>query len=354
MVISESELLKVLQAIQNQQDLQARSWVRWRDVAMGPYGPDDEDRLKLIGRQPGIEQFIDTQVRLAPDGETAVSQGTLGEREDVGRPPSQTFNPNNPFSGSWLMGDVDLPVGSAVFSGDGPFSRKNLKAYLNEQFGIDVGAVGGDLDNPELLILGRHHHQAGVVESFLEDRQGTPLLICSQEMLLSWIYTGWDPNRHPESLDSFIDGHPALERVRETLSDRWPEPGEDFPSVSSGSGEMNFNAEVEEGPLRRMGYKVGNEGERTEERRKILEEVFTIAHGAFPGTYPLGYLDSWGQPESGMRLEKMANSIATFCRNHKRRSNRSQQAINDWEADLKWLKKNFYHPTHFSFDWPTT
>lgn len=354
MMVSESELLKVLRAIQNQQDTQARSWVRWRDVAMSSYGPDDEAHLRQISRQPGIERYIHTQVRLTADGKTAVSQESLGPQDGIGSSPSQPFDPNNPFAGSWLMEDTNPPVRSAVISGDGPFGRKKLKAYLREQFGVDVGAVGGEMGDPELLILGRHNHQKGVVESFLQDRQGTPLLICSQEMLLSWMYTGFDPNRHPDHLDVFIDGHPALERVREILSDQWPESGEDFPYVSSGSGGMSFNAEVEKGPLRRSGYRVGKGGEMTEERRTTLKEVFTIDHGEFPGAYPIGYLDDWGQPESGMRLKKMADSIASFCRTHKRQSNPSQQAINDWEADLKWLKKTFYHPLNFGFNWPTT
>lgn len=356
MAISDSELLKVLQAIQNQSDTQGTSWVRLEEVARGPYGPDDEDHLELCSRQKRMEDCLDTQqkVRLTREGVRTVKRRKFEQEEDTVGSAHESFDPKNPFSRSWLVRDEEIPIETAVISGNLPFKRGTLRTYLDDQFEIDVGKIDGGEENPELLILGRYNHQEGLVESFLENQRGTPLRICSQEMLLSWVYTGCDPNRHRESLSQFIEGHPALERVRDILEDRWPQPGEGIPSVSSGAGKSVFDAEVEEGPLRRSGYQVGKTGETITARQNVLKEVFAEAREEFPGTYPLGYLDKWGKPESGMRLEKMARSIATFCRNQKKMSNPSKQAISDWENDLQWLKREFYHPLNFGFDWPDT
>jgi len=353
MPISESELLGVLKAIRNQQDVRGSSWVRLWEVARGTYGPDDEDRLRLCAQNLRMEGCLDVQekVRLTREGERAAEEGEL-EGENTDSSPGN-FDPSNPFSKSWLAGDGVVSVGAAVISGDMPFRRKAIKTHLEDQFRMKVGPVGGEVEDPELLVLGRRGHEEGVVESFLNERRGTALRICSQEMLLSWIYTGRDPNRYPKSLPQFIRGHPALERVRDILEDKWPEPGEGMPPVSSGGGENTFNTEVDKGPLRRVGYHVGETGETIDARREALEDLFTKPQEEFPGTYPLGYLDGWGKPEGGVRLEKMVNSIATFCRNHRRRANASAQAINDWESDLKWLKNNFYHPLGFGFDWPS-
>lgn len=356
MDISDSELLKVLQAVQNQSDTQGTSWVRLEDVARGPYGPDDEDRLELCSRQLRMEDYFDTQqkVRLTRKGARAINRGRFEQAEDAANSTSESFNSKNPFSRSWLIRGEEIPVDTAVISGNIPFKRGALRSYLEDQFEIDVRRIDGSKENSELLILGKYNHQESLVESFLDNQRGTPLRICSQEMLLSWIYTGCDPNRHRESLPQFIEGHPALERVRDLLEDRWPQPGEGIPSVSSRTGGDIFNVEVEEGPLRRSGYQVGKTGEMIKTRQDVLKEVFTEAREEFPGTYPIGYLDKWGKPESGMRLEKMARSIATFCRNQKRMSNPSEQAISDWESDLEWLKREFYNPVHFGFDWPST
>lgn len=354
MAISESELLGVLEAVQNQQDTQGRSWVRLREVARGAYGPDDESHLSLCSRRLETEGYLDVQkkVRLTREGGRALKNGRLQEGDET-NPTSTGLDPENPFSRSWLVREkTEIPVETAVLSGSVPFKRGSLWIYLRDQFGIKVGEVDGEIESPDLLVLGRFDHREGIVESFLDEQRGRPLRICSQEMLLSWTYTGCDPNRYLDSLSQFIDGHPALERVREILEDQWPEPGEGIPSVSSGGRGNIFDAEVEEGPLRRSGYHVGKTGETVTTRQQVLKEVFAASREEFPGTYPLGYLDEWGEPESGLRLEKMVNSIATFCRNHRKKSNASEQAINDWETDLDWLKNEFYHPLNFGFDWP--
>ena len=59
-----------------------------------------------------------------------------------------------------------------------------------------------------------------------------------------------------------------------------------------------------------------------------------------------------GNPQSDTRLKKLANSLATFTRNARRRRNSDMnQAIIEWEEDISYLK-NKYYTNRFGFDWP--
>ena len=66
-------------------------------------------------------------------------------------------------------------------------------------------------------------------------------------------------------------------------------------------------------------------------------------------------MKEWNAPKTPWRLKKIANCLATFAKNAKRRSNSDsfRQAIEDWEDDLAWLKRNFYTGIYDSkFVWP--
>lgn len=57
--------------------------------------------------------------------------------------------------------------------------------------------------------------------------------------------------------------------------------------------------------------------------------------GSFVTELPaVSYMREWGGPSSGERLLKTANSIAAFCRDEKRKSRPSEEAVSDWEDDL--------------------
>lgn len=119
-----------------------------------------------------------------------------------------------------------------------------------------------------------------------------------------------------------------------------------------GAQDLPSNAfKHEEGMLRHYGYKVGIHGLDESERLKILNSIFL---------YPLmpmddsEYVSEWGEPKTARRLQKLAESIAAFTRNAKRRNESSfSKAIQDWEADLAYLKKAYYDNC-FSFTWPRT
>lgn len=87
------------------------------------------------------------------------------------------------------------------------------------------------------------------------------------------------------------------------------------------------------------------------QRRQILDNIFL---GSLPVIENTIYLEEWGEPSTERRLQKLAESIAAFTRNAKRRNTtKFRKAIQDWETDLAYLKQT-YHDECFKFQWPRT
>jgi hypothetical protein len=100
-----------------------------------------------------------------------------------------------------------------------------------------------------------------------------------------------------------------------------------------------------------LDYRVGRNGEVGSMRHGILGRVF---EGPLPPVFPPDYMSSWGAPKSAARLRKLAESIAAFTRNAKRRRDfKMDDAIADWESDLSFLYEHYYLG-RFSFAWPLT
>ncbi len=107
------------------------------------------------------------------------------------------------------------------------------------------------------------------------------------------------------------------------------------------------------GPIlpKHLDYRVGRNGEADSVRRSILARVF---EGPLPPVFPPDYMASWGRAKSVARLRKLAESLAAFARNAKRRRDSvMDDAISDWEADLSCLYERYYLG-RFSFAWPLT
>lgn len=107
-----------------------------------------------------------------------------------------------------------------------------------------------------------------------------------------------------------------------------------------------------EGMLAYMDYHVGYTAGRDEAvRRSILTRVF---EETLPPVFEREYMTLWGANGSPRRLKKMAGSIARFCKIGKSREEADMSlAIEQWEADLAFLKKAFYGD-EFLFRWPDT
>lgn len=92
----------------------------------------------------------------------------------------------------------------------------------------------------------------------------------------------------------------------------------------------------EQGILRHCGYKVGLNGLGENQRRQILDRIFLYP---LPPINDDRYIKDWGEPATEVRLKKLLDSITAFIRNAKRRNKENyNEAIQDWEADLNYLK----------------
>ena len=120
----------------------------------------------------------------------------------------------------------------------------------------------------------------------------------------------------------------------------------------SQSEQDRFIADLRQfGMLKAFGYTVGAKApsdatRRTRLRRVLVEEL--------PTRLGRSYIEECGPPNSLARLKKMADSIATFTRNAKRRRSTSmEESIRHWEMDLVWMKQEWYRPG-MGFEWPGT
>jgi len=254
---------------------------------------------------------------------------------------------NNELLRNWFfdnIGTYKLPFEDVVTTGSGPFEENDFDNFL-KQFGFNYHDPEEEI---EIVIIGNENWDLQKIQDMLKYRSGKTLKVYSQEMFISYMLIGVDPfDCNQGILDEFAENHSALEFLI-----NW---GFDWPStqVSLWSGNEELVADwPEKGLLGSLNYKVGRSGLLTNERRKILTRAFV---DNVPKELPVSYTKDWGIPESQQRLKKIANSIAAFCRIAKlRTSHNSEDAIHDWEADLKWLHKKYYEPKGFRFNWPDT
>lgn len=133
-------------------------------------------------------------------------------------------------------------------------------------------------------------------------------------------------------------------------------PGEHFewPSTDApgGDGQLSLNSLMKEGMLKYLEYQVGRtNGQSPVVRRAILRRTF---EGVLPPVFPASYMSEWSTPKSSSRLHKLADTIASLVRLFKRRRDaRFDDAIADWEVDLRFLHDEYYIG-RFHFGWPET
>jgi hypothetical protein len=127
-----------------------------------------------------------------------------------------------------------------------------------------------------------------------------------------------------------------------------------WPSIEAPHGNGRFTASTwkSEGMLAYLGYHVGTTSDlQSDNRRLLLTRLFNMPLPPLNGP---SYLAEWDVPNTPGRLQKMAECIAAFTRNAKRRRNPVLHlAIEQWEDDLRFLYRAFY-VGRFRFDWPVT
>jgi hypothetical protein len=134
--------------------------------------------------------------------------------------------------------------------------------------------------------------------------------------------------------------------AKEVQSFRWPTTAV---IGDSASALRIAHFDYDQGLLKFMGYAVGQKGAYRNRRQQVLDYVF---NEKVPKVQSNEYMAEWGEPKSMNRLKKLADSLATFARNaRRRRSSDMDHAIAEWEEDLKYLKDTYY-TGRFRFDWP--
>lgn len=261
---------------------------------------------------------------------------------------SQPFN--DPLIRDWLFDSVQISGNYALVLTEGfiPFAQEDMDDFLRNHSFLVFNLTSQSRLSGKTVIVGQAGWSGNQLQNLIAERVGQTLKVYSQEMFLSYLLTGNDPfNGSRELLDRFSEGHPALEYLSEL--------GFDWPStfVSGGGDTELYEADWPKvGLLKHMGYKVGNGGiKKVKQRQKILKKVYVSSD--LPVVKSRSYMDEWGKAKSCKRLQKMANSLATFYKNARRRHDPPTLAICHWKTDLDWIHEEFYRG-HCSFSWPST
>lgn len=239
-----------------------------------------------------------------------------------------------------------------IFSGDvvrvygeGPLSKTELKELFQT---IGLKTTERIVDT-EILVLGRESLDESEIEYLLETWINKNIFIYSQELLIFTLISGKNPfhTMNESELRRFANGHPGLEYLL-TLGFEWPF-SEYIPDEPNYIGTKNY-LEIEESPLKRMGYTVGiTHGLSKAERRKILKRAYLED---IPSVGDEKYMEEWSKPRRVKRLWRIAHHLHWLCNSRKNNPNMCY-AIKDWSSDLDWLKKTYYRPW-MRFRWPDT
>ena len=95
----------------------------------------------------------------------------------------------------------------------------------------------------------------------------------------------------------------------------------------------------EEGVLKTVGYKVGNDGIGEAMRHQLLDFVMT---GTLPPVGSPAHMEEWGEPHSTTRYRKLHRVIRVLASSGKHFEN-MRKAVQEWEDDLLYLEHR-WHP----------
>lgn len=256
----------------------------------------------------------------------------------------------NPFRDrllrDWLCQDVKPSVvglRAVSTTGSGPFVEAEFDEFLRRSK-IEPMTITGET---KVLVVGRRDWSESTLRNLLQMRSGMKLRVYSQEMLIAFRITGNDPLKSPsEIVERWGRGHPALTFLSDVSGFDWPST-----LVRGGTGSELQIDWLKLGFLKYLGYAVGRSGRSTEDRQAILREAYIAQR--LPPVFPAWHRREWGRRRSSARLHKIARTIASLCRKAKRRPDKMEIAISQWEHDLDWLRANYYDG-RCQFEWPST
>jgi chromosome segregation ATPase len=260
----------------------------------------------------------------------------------------------NPRVLAWLTEgggpeEMSIENGWLGSTGFGPWPDQVLESNLVELDYKFYELPDRDLEH---IIVGRRGWSKSELLAQIEERDGGPLRIYSQEMFCGMLATGRDPFDEDDStlLEAFAEDHPALQFLM-SLPEPWPEVrSEDSGEVVEIDGR-EFG--VSESPLHLLGYRVGASSTfSASARRAILSTCFEAAKLPFSEDSDEDYKAHWGRPRSAQRLYRMAVHIRSLADGRVGKDPRKPQARADWVSDLRWLKKEYFSTYKTKFRWP--
>jgi hypothetical protein len=169
--------------------------------------------------------------------------------------------------------------------------------------------------------------------------------VYSQELFVLALAMRIDPLAEApiEALKLAVKNHPAFEYL---FSQKFPWPDSNPGDLVGPITVVTHDRGVDESPLYRMGYSVGKTiGLGPTSRRQILKD--THQSDQLPRVGSSEYMDEWGDALSSQRLWRIAWHLHWMTEVHRQH----EEAVAKWEADLSWLRANYYRPIH-RFVWP--
>jgi hypothetical protein len=226
--------------------------------------------------------------------------------------------------------------------GSGPIDEAVFDSLLRE-FGIEPQQT---TENTEVLVIGYSLWDPSKLNDLLDSRTGETLRVYSQELYIEYLLSSEDPfDQSEDILREKGRGHPALEYLM-GVGFAWPTT-----LVTASRDPLRAIPSPTLGYLRYLGYRVGRQAPPQYERLLLLLHAFS--QGVVPPVFDPEYVAQWSEPNTPQRLSKLAESLAAFCRNERRKARPSTLAIQHWESDLQWLHENVYKG-RFRFQWPST
>lgn len=266
---------------------------------------------------------------------------------------------NNPFNNELLrnwfydhlkhqdkLNMIEFPLGKVVTTGSSPFEEVEFDNFLIEN-NIHPYFPSKEL---KVMVIGSEDWDEYTIIEMFKLHANRKLKIYTQEMFISYLFTGHDPLKAPTNiLKQFLENHNSYLYLKKLGFD-W--------ELQIAPRQINIYLDtylnLEKYLLPIMGYFVGKDGLSKYQRQRFLSDTF---EKELPQIQNISkkYLREWGNPFSPQRLKKIAYSIAILCKNAKKKSKLEiTQPLKDWEEDLVWLYKKYYIPLGFSFHWPDT
>ena len=262
---------------------------------------------------------------------------------DAWSPPAEKVDVTPPEPPSAPLSSEKLKKGyhSVSVYFDGPASRQGFVDRLSRG-GFSVIPPGAAAESEALAVILGSHASNLAIEELMKRRADSQTEFFSQQMFETYSQTGEHPYDAGEKavLDQAAH-HEPLQMIFERFGFRWPH----FEQIVSRKFGMSFPPMIAlETVLHELGYRAGAEAESPALRRRLLARFFEkepVSLGVDSG------------PGSRNRLQWMADHLAGIIRRSRPRRE-MKSAVEDWTADLEWLKATYYdNNLTMKFNWPS-